>query len=353
MLKKILDNLIAEPKRWLRIALCLLTVVIVFVGGIIVDDYVVVDGNNRYNITTYANTAVDVIKAAGIDLKDGDEYTVKKENGKTVVSVDRTYSQIITLDTKLAAAEITQNVISYTDGIITESTDAAKLYEDDGTANVKNFGVTYVYETVTKTIRHGYKTVKSRELEKGKTKVTEGKNGKKEVVYLKKVVNGVVLSSSVYSEEVVEKAIDQVETIGTRVKYSSDKAVMTNEDVKCISQLTPSKPIELDKNGIPVSYAELITGKASAYCPDCDGNTTATGVAAKPGYIAVNPKQIPYGTKMYIVSRDGKYVYGYAIAADTGGFAYNGSGRIVDLRMNNERQCSTFGVRSVNIYILD
>ena len=120
MLKKILDNLIAEPKRWLRIALCLLTVVIVLVGGIIVDDYVVVDGNKRYNITTYANTAVDVIKAAGLDLKDGDEYTVKKENGKVVVSLDRTYSQIITLDTKLAAAEITQNVISYTDGIITD-----------------------------------------------------------------------------------------------------------------------------------------------------------------------------------------------------------------------------------------
>lgn len=353
MLKKIFKNLIAEPKRWLRIALCLLTVVVISIGGVLVDDYIVIDGNKQYNITAYADNAEDVIKAAGIELKEGDIYSYSKNNGNKVITVDRTYSHIITLDTKLAASEITQNVISYTDGIIKGSTDDVVLDEDDGTQNVKDFGVSYKYETVTKTIKHGYKTVKSRDLERGKTKITKGKNGKKEIVYLKKVVNGVVISSEVYSEEVVEKAVDQIETIGTRVKFSSDKAVQTSEDVKSISKLVPSKPIELDKNGIPVSYAELITGKASAYCPDCDGNSTATGVPAKPGYIAVNPKQIPYGTKMYIVSRDGKYVYGYAIAADTGGFAYNGSGRIVDLRMNNEGQCSAFGVRYVNIYILD
>lgn len=40
-----------------------------------------------------------------------------------------------------------------------------------------------------------------------------------------------------------------------------------------------------------------------------------------PGHIAVNPKQFPYGTELYIVSLDGKFVYGYCMAADTGGFA--------------------------------
>ena len=56
---------------------------------------------------------------------------------------------------------------------------------------------------------------------------------------------------------------------------------------------------------------------------------------------------------MYIVSADGKYVYGYAVAADTGGFAYNGSGTLVDLRFNTRGECYSFGRRTVNVYILD
>ena len=187
MLKKIVENLIAEPKRWLRIALCLLTVVVVSIGGALVDDYVIIDGNKQYNITVYANSAEDVLNAAGIELKDGDLYSLSKDNNDKIITVDRTYSQIITLDTKLAASEITQNVISYTDGIIKGSTEDVVLDEDDGTLNVKDFSVSYQYVKVTKTIKHGYKTVKSRDLEKGKTKITEGKNGKKEVVYLKRI----------------------------------------------------------------------------------------------------------------------------------------------------------------------
>ena len=55
------------------------------------------------------------------------------------------------------------------------------------------------------------------------------------------------------------------------------------------------------------------------------------------------------------LSADGKTVYGYAIAADTGGFAYNGSGRIVDLRLPTGSKCNcgkAWGVKTVNVYIL-
>lgn len=34
--------------------------------------------------------------------------------------------------------------------------------------------------------------------------------------------------------------------------------------------------------------------------------------------VAVHPGEIPYGTKMYITSPDNSFVYGFAIAADTG-----------------------------------
>ncbi|MBE6830171.1 MAG: hypothetical protein E7519_08180, partial [Ruminococcaceae bacterium] len=69
------------------------------------------------------------------------------------------------------------------------------------------------------------------------------------------------------------------------------------------------------------------------------------------GLVAVNPKIIPYGSRLYICSPDGKVVYGYAIAADTGGGVMDG--RIVaDLYFNTVGQCRQFGNRKMNIYVL-
>lgn len=116
-----------------------------------------------------------------------------------------------------------------------------------------------------------------------------------------------------------------------------------------ISELTPSSPIALDENGVPVNYKSSKRVQATAYSHT--GNKCSTGVWPKPGYIAVDPKVIPYGTKMYIVSADGKYVYGYAIAADTGGFIKKRPTN-VDLFMHTESACKKFGRRDVIIYFL-
>lgn len=116
-----------------------------------------------------------------------------------------------------------------------------------------------------------------------------------------------------------------------------------------ISELTPASPITLDENGVPVNYKSCKRVQATAYTHT--GNKCSTGVWPKPGYIAVDPKIIPYGTKMYIVSADGKYVYGYAIAADTGGFIKKRPTN-VDLFFHTENACKTFGRRDVIIYFL-
>ena len=134
-------------------------------------------------------------------------------------------------------------------------------------------------------------------------------------------------------------------TTNTKLLKNADKY----SDLKTVSQLTPEKDFELDKNGIPVNYKKKITGTASAY--SC-GTHTATGKAVKPGYIAVNPKQIPYGTKLFIRTPDGSYVYGYASAEDTGGFVAWGN-TVADLYMSSNSQCISFGRRTIEIYILD
>lgn len=66
------------------------------------------------------------------------------------------------------------------------------------------------------------------------------------------------------------------------------------------------------------------------------GNLTATGVPPRVGLVAVDPRVIPLGTRMWI---DG---YGFAVAADTGGDI---RGRRIDVFMNTWRQCMQWGRR--------
>jgi 3D (Asp-Asp-Asp) domain-containing protein len=55
------------------------------------------------------------------------------------------------------------------------------------------------------------------------------------------------------------------------------------------------------------------------------------------------------GTKLYIESADGSYVYGTAIAADTGGAI---KGNRIDLCYNTRSEAISFGRRQMKVYIL-
>lgn len=108
--------------------------------------------------------------------------------------------------------------------------------------------------------------------------------------------------------------------------------------------------VEVDEYGVPLHYSYVITGKATAYSGD---TITSTGTTPVQGTVAVDPSEIPYGTRLYIASADGKYVYGYAVAEDTGGFIYYTNGATVDLFMYSEADCDEWGWRTANIYVLD
>lgn len=174
----------------------------------------------------------------------------------------------------------------------------------------------------------------------------EGKKGTERVYYTEKWVDGVSVSRDETGRSVVSKPVNAKKLIGTA--DPKDFIVVTTSDkVKCISTLKPASPIKLNAKGVPVDYKEKITVKATAYTHT--GRNCATGVKPQPGYIAVNTKYIPYGTKMYIVTHDGKTVYGYAVAADTGAASSNK----VDLFMDTQEECAKFGRRNVDIYILE
>jgi len=105
--------------------------------------------------------------------------------------------------------------------------------------------------------------------------------------------------------------------------------------------------------GTNLRYDEAVLFEATAYtCNSYEyvGNgITFTGTQARVGAIAVDPKVIPLGTKMYIASADGEYIYGYCVAEDTGGLI---KGNLVDLYYDTHDECIQFGRRDIIIYFL-
>lgn len=156
-------------------------------------------------------------------------------------------------------------------------------------------------------------------------------------------------------DEINEKNEEKTTQKATEPKKDDVNTGNEKEDnkntVKTISPL--DFDVELDENGIPKNYSQKLTGRATAYCStEPGGNHTATGKVAQVGYIAVNPKIIPYGTKMYIKTADNKYIYGCAVAEDTGGFINWNNPPIADLYFDTEAECYQFGIRNIEIYIL-
>ncbi|MBM3706960.1 MAG: hypothetical protein FJW69_01255 [Actinobacteria bacterium] len=71
---------------------------------------------------------------------------------------------------------------------------------------------------------------------------------------------------------------------------------------------------------------------------------TATGLRARKGIIAVDPRVIPLGTRIYI---DG---YGEALAADTGGWI---KGDRIDLCFDTLEECYRYGRRRIYVYLIE
>lgn len=80
----------------------------------------------------------------------------------------------------------------------------------------------------------------------------------------------------------------------------------------------------------------------------CD-MVTATGTTVHYGTVAVDPRFIPYGTRMLIVSHDGQRYYGIATAEDCGGAIKRDR---MDLYFPTYQECIEFGRRRCTIYFL-
>jgi len=103
---------------------------------------------------------------------------------------------------------------------------------------------------------------------------------------------------------------------------------------------TRSAPPLSSRQELQSEPEKILILEATAYTHT--GNTTYTGVYPQVGTIAVDPRFIPLGSKMWVEG------YGFGVAQDTGGLIKGG---IIDVFMETEAECLRWGRRRVKVYL--
>ncbi|MPQ43445.1 DUF348 domain-containing protein [Clostridium tarantellae] len=298
---------------------------------------VVVDGEER-KVTTYKGTVQGALHDQKLFLAPKDkvepELDSKISNNDTI-KINRAVNLTVNVDGKklnLVSAEDTVKNMIASEGISLNKDDKVlpsldEKLEDGVSVEIIRVDVKEVKEILP--IAHETSITHDDTLLDTYTKVLkEGKDGEKEVINKVVFENGKEVSKTVLSESVKTEPIAKEVVQGTL------------------------KTLSVNRGGNAINYKKQLTNvKATAYSPINGAKTayTASGMKATRnpnGYstIAVDPSIIPLGTKVYVEG------YGYAIAADTGS---NVKGNFIDVFFNEFKEACNWGVKYLNVYILE
>lgn len=161
--------------------------------------------------------------------------------------------------------------------------------------------------------------------------VAQGAPGASLRVFRVLVTGGVEGSPRLTAEQVLTPPTPEVIAVGTGELASAE------------AHTTAEKPLSIPA---APSAGKRLRVVATGYAAGSGGadSWTATGHRAVRGVVAVDPRRIPMGTRMYIPG------YGYAVARDTGGAIKGGR---VDLCFNSRADAMKWGRRSVTVIIVD
>ena len=309
--------------------------------------FVITDGDQVIVHTTYASDPAMALDEAGVDA-DPDEYVATQtEDGVYDITVRRDDSvavdfcgehRDILIEDETVGALLERAGIPTGDGYVI-SCDLSAEPVDGMTITVDH--IVTLEEVYTMDVPFDTTTVEDPYLPEGQERVlTEGVVG--QVLYTAEVEyrNAEETSRTIKNKEVIRQSEKQVVAVGTGEKAGETAdAPLIGEDVIVLP------------TGEVLTYYKKDTFEATAYTMYDDGcnNTTATMTPVKWGVVAVDPRVIPYGTRMFIVNENGSFVYGLATAEDCGGGI---KGKRLDLYMPTLSQAFKYGRKDVTVYFL-
>lgn len=309
--------------------------------------YVITDGDRVVYHTSTTTDPAAVLTEAGLALGEDDTYTTQPGIVGAEITIQR--SQQVTVNhrgetfevnsTEETVAQLLQQLNIPLEDMTVSVPLSAEPY--DGMQIVVSHTVRST-ETYTACIPYGTAYCADASLPYGtEVVITPGVDGQMlctaNVVY----VDGREVSRTVLEETVITQPVQEVVAVGT-----GTGPLATEQQ----------RPV-IDDGMIVLPTGEVLTYYgthrvlATAYThtdAGCDF-ITATGTTVRIGTVAVDPTLIPYGTRMFIVTDDGQYIYGVSTAEDCGGGI---KGDRIDLYFPTYEECAEFGRRSATIYFL-
>lgn len=331
------------------ILVAIITTSTIFVCFIRKNITVVIDGKST-NLVTYQKTFGSALKKSGIsiDVKDKINKDLNSEiQNNGVITITRAVNVKVFVDNKefnVKSAEKDVALMLNAQKIVISPTD--KISPSKETKLSSGLGIT-VTRVNSKTIKQSkpidFKTVikKNNSILLSKRTVSQnGVKGVKNITLNVTYEDGKEVTRQVVKETLVKQPKDKIIVQGTMPVVSFSRGSTTSREDKRANVT----PISSDTSGKTFSV------KTTAYSASGGINNTYTASGRKAvrnpnGYstVAVDPRVIPLGTKLYIEG------YGNAIAADTGSAI---KGNFIDLYFNTNGEACSWGVRYLTVHIL-
>ncbi len=291
------------------------------------------DEDETYSLLTPGMTVEDALVEARILIRPDDKVspsmdTFLEEGMK--IDIIRAISCEILVDGEVIALntikETVEEVLTEADVELEEEDlinyDMEETIMEDMTIEI----IRVEKEIITESEELDFKTLRQNDgnLEKGKTRVErEGKKGVKERKIEITYEDGEEVEREVLSEEIIKEPVNRVVKVGTKA---------------------PKPAPVISRGGSEATRSLRVEATAYTSQDPGVGNITATGARLRHGIIAVDPRVIPLGTKIYVPG------YGYGVAADTGGAI---KGNKIDLAYESRTEALRFGRRMMTIRIYD
>lgn len=345
--------------RILALALMVLMVVAMLSQSVFAQNsYVITDGDNITVHQSYSTDPDVVLDEVGIELNADDTYTTSYTDGVSRIDIQRMQLIAILYHGEKSVVgtygETVSELLTRVNLLPVEG-DELSCNTDDRTYN--GMCITIVHREIRHeenelVIPFETKYFEDASMSAGEELVlVAGVNGlvrqQEEVIY----ENGLEVSRRTLKETVITQPVTALIVRGTEdilMTQPDEPEFKAGEDGGATPRIQGSEITTA--GGTTYQYSQKLSVTCTAY--SCEGYTgiTATGTVARVGAVAVDPRYIPLGTKMYIVSNDGEYVYGYCVAEDTGGSI---KGMKIDLYFDTVDECWEFGRRGCTVYVIE
>ncbi len=335
------------PRFWLAIISVPLCTLSLTALSHPLDIVVVTDEQERSElITGYALETAAVVEMLGFDEEGVETVSRTTDNYSDFIHVDYAFPVDILADGEdktVYTHELTVETLFSQYGITLEGDDYVEPALDTqltGEEIIEVFRVDYETEAITDIIPHETENRTSSLMNRrtdSPALLIEGVDGEGTLTYEHKYINDELVETTLIEEDLVSEPVTEV-----ILSYGP-------EPVSDLSEGFEEYPIV---DGVPTNYKSVISsGIATGYYSARGSGSSGIGLFY--GSCAVNPNVIPYGSKLYITSAEGdSFIYGYAIATDTGTALMEG---IIDIDLFYETytESAINGKRIVDIYILE